>query len=353
MSTMKILLAVDSSAESALAIQAVARRPWPPNTTVEVLSVVELPYASDVTPLMETLNQMAELALQAAAQQLRSCGIEPSTLVLSGNAKAAIVDRAAEIGADLVVVGSHGVTTVRRFLHGSVARAVVRFAPCSVEVARTETGPGAMKILLATDGSRYSEIAARSIAERPWPSGTEVRILSVAEHPIRLSASVDRSYFDAGAMKALQEQAMKYAEEAVTFAEKIILEGHLPASGVVAAPSATPKVLILKDAKIWGANLIVVGSHGQLGLTRLLLGSVSEAVAMHAGCSVEVIRRSPELKRAARVMRPGNRLRARMEKAKALRAMADLPLARSCPYQSLAPVLSIIRLAATTSKEVV
>jgi hypothetical protein len=44
---------------------------------------------------------------------------------------------------------------------------------------------------------------------------------------------------------------------------------------------------------------------------------------------------------------------ARMEKAKALRAMADLPLARSCPYQSLAPVLSIIRLVATTSKEVV
>ena len=56
-------------------------------------------------------------------------------------------------------------------------------------------------------------------------------------------------------------------------------------------------------------------------------------------------------KRAARVMRPGNLKAARMGEAKALRAMADLPLARCCPYQSLAPVLSIMRLVAAASRE--
>ena len=291
---MKVILAVNSSAESDLAVKAVARRPWPANTTVEVLSVVELPYATDVPSLTETLNQTADLTVEAAARQLRSCGIRPSTLVLSGNAKAAIVDRAAEIGADLVVVGSHGVSTGRRFLHGSVARAVIRFAPCSVELVRNEIGPGAMKILLATDGSRYSQTAARSVAERPWPAGTEIRIFSVAEYHVRLSESVDQRHFDADGMKALKEQAMRRAQEAVTFAEKTILEGHLPVSGTVVLPSATAKVLILKEANAWGADLIVLGSHGLLGLNRLLLGSVSEAVAMHARCSVEVIRRSPE-----------------------------------------------------------
>jgi len=65
-------------------------------------------------------------------------------------------------------------------------------------------------------------------------------------------------------------------------------------SGTLAVASATPKEHILKEAQDWGANLIVLGSHGQSGLTRLLLGSVSEAVATLALCSVEVIRHSPD-----------------------------------------------------------
>jgi len=78
------------------------------------------------------------------------------------------------------------------------------------------------------------------------------------------------------------------------FAEKIISEGRLPASGTVAVSFDIPKQLILKEAKEWGAKLIVVGSHGVRGLTRLLLGSVSETIAAHAPCSVEVIRHSPK-----------------------------------------------------------
>ena len=291
---MTVLLAVDSSAESDLAVKAMAVRPWPPKTTVEVLGVVEPLHGWDVQSLTDTLIRVAEESVQTAAQSVRSSGIEPTTLVVCGDAKAAIVDRAAEIGADLIVVGSHATTTVRQSLHGSVARAVVRFAPCSVEVVRTEAGREAMKILLATDGSGYSEVAARSIAHRPWPSGTEVRILSVAEHPISLSPAVDRHGFDPEVMVKLREKAMKRAQEAVMAGEKIIIEGHLPASGTVADPSAMPKQLILKEASDWGAHLIVLGSHGRRGLDRLLLGSVSEAIAAHAACSVEVIRRSLE-----------------------------------------------------------
>jgi nucleotide-binding universal stress UspA family protein len=52
----------------------------------------------------------------------------------------------------------------------------------------------------------------------------------------------------------------------------------------------------LSEAAEWEADLIVVGSHGRRGVNRFLLGSVSEAVALHANCSVEIIRRhvSPE-----------------------------------------------------------
>jgi len=149
-----------------------------------------------------------------------------------------------------------------------------------------------MKILLATDGSQYSNLATQSIAERPWPSGTEVRILSVADHHVWVSAIRDRPHFDAEASEKLKNEAIKRAQEAVMAAEKIIIEGGLTVSGTIPVPPAAPKELILKEANDWGANLIVMGSHGQTGLTRLLLGSVSEAVATLALCSVEVIRRS-------------------------------------------------------------
>ena len=287
---MKILLAVDSSAESDLAIKAVATRPWPHGTTVEVLSVVEPLYASEVPNLMEALKQRADEAVQAAAQQLRSSGIELATRVLYGNAKGAIVEYARQSSTDLIVVGSHRVTTIGQFLRGSVARAVVRFAPCSVEIVRGDAGPGAMKILLATDGSQYSEAAARSVAVRPWPVGTEVRILSVADHHVRVSAVANRPHFDAQAMEKLEAEAMKRAQEAVMSAEKIIIEGHLAVSGTVAVTPPAPREIILNEASDWCANLIVVGSHGHGGLSRLVLGSTSEAIATCALCSVEVIR---------------------------------------------------------------
>ena len=51
-----------------------------------------------------------------------------------------------------------------------------------------------------------------------------------------------------------------------------------------------PKSVVIDDAEAWGADLIVLGSHGRKGLQRFLLGSVSEAVLRHAHCSVEVVR---------------------------------------------------------------
>jgi nucleotide-binding universal stress UspA family protein len=147
-------------------------------------------------------------------------------------------------------------------------------------------------VLLATDGSECSEVAARSIAERPWPLGSEIHILSVVELSVPLFRVPYPPYFDPHAMEELRGQAMQRTEEAVMASEKIITDAGLTVSGTVAVPCATPKELILEEAHKWGADLIVVGSHGRRGINRFLLGSVSEAVASHAHCSVEIIRRS-------------------------------------------------------------
>lgn len=289
---MKILLAVDPPGESDATIAEVATRPWPPNTTIDVLSVVEPSHVWDVPSLIEGLEEAARGTAEAAAEQLRSAGLSATASVPVGDAEAVIVDYARETGTDLIIVGSRGSRGLTRFLLGSVAAAVARFAPCSVEIVRAadaNTPPhAAMKILLATDGSECSRLAAQSIAERPWPAGTSIRALSVAELSLPL---LEMPYFLPHTMEKLRGEAMQRAEQAEMAAEEILADAGLDESGTVAVPTGTPKEVILQNAEEWGADLIVCGSHGWRGLKRFFLGSVSSAVATHAKCSVEIIRR--------------------------------------------------------------
>ena len=91
-------------------------------------------------------------------------------------------------------------------------------------------------------------------------------------------------------MEELRGKDMQRAQEAVSSAESILFGAGIEASSTIAVPAASPKELILSEAAEWNAGLIVVGSHGRRGVNRLVLGSVSEAVALHAKCSVEIIR---------------------------------------------------------------
>jgi nucleotide-binding universal stress UspA family protein len=91
-------------------------------------------------------------------------------------------------------------------------------------------------------------------------------------------------------MEDVRAAAMKRAEEAEMTAERILSDAGLEVSGTVAVPADTVKQIVLRDAAEWGADLIVCGSHGRRGVNRFLLGSVSEAIATHANCSVEIVR---------------------------------------------------------------
>ncbi len=85
-------------------------------------------------------------------------------------------------------------------------------------------------------------------------------------------------------------EAMKRAEEAVASAVEILSKTFPKISESISVLLNGPKAVIIDEAEKWGADLIVVGSHGHHGIERFLLGSVSEGVALHAKCSVEVIR---------------------------------------------------------------
>jgi len=140
-----------------------------------------------------------------------------------------------------------------------------------------------MNILLATDGSNYSNAAAQSIAKLFRPAGNEVRVLTVVE-PITTAAmpEMSREYYP-----ELEDQK----REAKVFVEstaKMLAEAGFKVSTLVLAGDA--KTVILDEAADWRADLIVLGSHGRKGIRRFLLGSVSEAVARHTACSVQIVR---------------------------------------------------------------
>jgi nucleotide-binding universal stress UspA family protein len=303
---MKILLAVDFSHASEVAVNEMESRSWPPGTTLEVINVLDTVHLGEPPPmqepmtgletvvpifdpeLIEKLKQRSEETVRGVTARLGATGV-----VLEGDPKAAITDHAEKIGADFVVVGSHDPKGIERFFLGSVARSVVRHAHCSVEVVRAAVGKDApRKILLATDGSDSAEWAARSVAGRPWPAGTEVRIFSAVELSLNtFQATLEPPFLNTETMELLREQAMGRAQNAIAWAEHFVSDAGLKTSESISVLVESPKQTIIDEAKNWGADLIVVGSHGRRGVDRFLLGSVSEAVATHAGCSVEVIRK--------------------------------------------------------------
>ena len=140
-----------------------------------------------------------------------------------------------------------------------------------------------MKILLATDGSNFSEAAARNIVKQFRTQDSEVRVLTVVE-PLSTAAVPQMS---AGYYPELEDQKRE-ARTLVERTAKMLAEAGFKTSTVVLTGDA--KTIILDEAADCKADLIVVGSHGRRGLGRFLLGSVPEAIARHTSCSVEIVR---------------------------------------------------------------
>jgi nucleotide-binding universal stress UspA family protein len=144
------------------------------------------------------------------------------------------------------------------------------------------------KILLATDGSGHGDAAVDAIAHWQYPPDSEVRVISVVEPPYFSPTSGGESNI----YEQMKEDARAMARAAVDKAAAMLRAGEegRPLNVTAEVLFGSPKRVILEDAEAFGADLIVVGSHGHGMLERFLLGSVSQAVALHANCSVEIVR---------------------------------------------------------------
>lgn len=146
-----------------------------------------------------------------------------------------------------------------------------------------------MKLLLATDGSLYSNAALEEIANSPYPPESSVHVISIINNVVLARGNapmgaVNKFYAESGRM------AMEKAKENIEDAERV-LQMKTPALSVsTAIINGSPKSVILQEAEKLEVDLIIVGSHGYGPVKRFVLGSVSQAVALHAKCSVRIVK---------------------------------------------------------------
>lgn len=288
---MKILLACDPRSENENLIQHVTSRAWPSTVEFDILGVVE-PLLAELLPetvpdLIARATKFAEDKVSIVAECLRANGLSALGYVVEGDPHDAIVERAATLGVDLILLGAPDHDAVLPFMNGRVVRAVLRHASCSVGILR---GPAVRRVLVATDGSDFSLAAAREIAARPWNEETEFEVVAAVVPESASLRYLAPAYVNSEQVEEMRATAMRHAEDAIAKVETILSAAELKVCDNVLVPVESPQKLILDEAVRWGADLIVLGSHGRRGLKRFLIGSVSESVAMHAGCSVEVVR---------------------------------------------------------------
>jgi nucleotide-binding universal stress UspA family protein len=234
--------------------------------------------------LRQELGDAARDALEAELAHAGdgAAGVRIERHVTQGDPAGALVERAA--GAGLLVVGSRGHGGVTGAVLGSVSRACLHHAACPVAVVH-DAGPSERsRIVVGVDGSPGAGAALEWVYAEASLRHVGVHAVCVYEEPWGLAALGMSS---AGAVKelraALVEDAELLLEEVQTGApDSVGVTGQAvqgPAGNALVAASE-------------GSALLVVGSRGRGGFKSLLLGSVSQYCASHAGGVVVVVRRA-------------------------------------------------------------
>jgi nucleotide-binding universal stress UspA family protein len=300
---MKILIAYDGSSCADAALMDLQRAGLPVEVEALVISVAdvwlwpgsnqEAPESSSAMLEMASVTRARKRALQAV-EEARALAVHASERVRAsfpawevqaeayGESPAwAIIGKADEWKADLVVVGSHGRSAFGRLILGSVSQKVVTEASRSVRVGRGRVLPSnsPVRIVIGVDGSPGAEAAVRAVTGRSWPASSEARVIGVLDS-MMVTAMKQNEEVD--------QDEWAWARKRVEASQETLRVSGLIVSSVV--KEGDPKQVLIDEAEQWEADCIFVGARGLRSFERLLLGSVSTAVVARAHCSVEVVR---------------------------------------------------------------
>jgi nucleotide-binding universal stress UspA family protein len=235
--------------------------------TIELLTVIH-----DASEQATAENQ-----LQAAAQGPGNANITVRSRILTGDPATEIVEAAANGGASMIVMASHGRGALGRLIHGAVADHVARQATVPVMVIRKELeGPGPvgiMRLVLPVDGSPLAEESlpfATTLAQRMGAPILLVRSVNVAElmpPAVGMGEAIPFEVYDE-TERQMRQDAEQYLQDV---AAKLRAGGLNVSAQVLFGPPASA----ISEVTHAG-DLVILVSHERTGIARWLMGSVAE-----------------------------------------------------------------------------
>jgi nucleotide-binding universal stress UspA family protein len=285
---MKILFATDASDAAAEAAKFLAMLPLPQRTEIRAVTVGDRLSEWMIDWPQSTEGEWGSRILGQAVEALTRDGVTVSTEVRRGEPSREIAHAAEEFKAELIVVGSHGLTGLAAFLLGGVARNVAHHARVPVLVART-VAHGLQRVVLAVDQSENAATAADFAGSFPLPAEIELLVTHVVQ-PFQRKQWVGTA--DPEEVERLEQHVRHDRRTAA-----VQLVGRLAVSLKERVAHVSPMVRegdptheILKLAAEQQADLIIAGARGVSVLERLLVGSVADRLLNHAPCSVLLVR---------------------------------------------------------------
>jgi nucleotide-binding universal stress UspA family protein len=276
----KILVCTDGSPDSEGVIKAALQLAQTSGSKIFLLEVTyllagyELQSPDTLTPpvinleLMQTQEKAVQERLERQKAEAAQQGVTLETRTrTSGSAYEGIMEEADELNPDLLIMGRHGYSGITRLLMGSTTARVIGHSPCHVLVVPQGASLSFGRLLVACDGSSYSQAAWKEALTLAKIMGSAMMLVSVAAADPEIPAVTS-------VVRTLEQAAAK---------EGLALDTMIPVG--------RPEEAIVKTAESKQASLIIVGSHGRTGLMRLLMGSVAERVIGHAKCPVLVVKK--------------------------------------------------------------
>lgn len=285
---MKTLLAIDGSDQSYEAVRAL--KYLTQSEELHLLHILDVPtpaYPMMVPEVSQELYATIERTMREDGARLldrivsllpMDCG--PVTKHMEvGSPADRIVEYAEQHGIGLILVGARGLGPIKERLMGSVSHRVLTFSKSAVLILPTFVK--ALKhILLPLQGSQDAERALQFLKQHPFREAVTITVLTV------LPQTRPPWPVDAVAEREMESQSLRSAE---SFINSVAADlKHMGYSTQAKSTLGVPVDAILLEAKARSADLLMMGSRGRHGLTRMVLGSVAHAVLHQTQCPLLV-----------------------------------------------------------------